>query len=336
MVSRLKSISKSTNNKSLSLNNNDNMTIDAKHSEMINHFKEQSDSLPKMKNELKKIIAEYNHKDPDKKTDLDYIIYKDNLKDKINELKNKINVITNNDDLNKYYLDVGILLHSYYENIENSKNNEHDYEKFERNLLDYEEDEIEENNDLPTLLIDESVDDQEHDAQESQNNYKSVINFFNERDNKTSETPSEENVYTSLKISDFVKEESTFKKKNILEEYLQKIDNSYVSKIKVDINIFKCPNCSTEMTVFPSDGIQICEKCGLQQNVLIESDKPSFKDPPMEVCYFSYKRINHYNELAIYDKKLLTNIIKNSFLYKFIKKIKKMIFNFTFNIFTYF
>ena len=117
---------------------------------------------------------------------------------------------------------------------------------------------------------------------------------------------------------------------------MQKIDNSYISKIKVDINIFKCPNCSTEMTVFPSDGIQICEKCGLQQNILIESDKPSFKDPPMEVCYFSYKRINHYNELAIYDKKILTNIINNSFLYKFIIKIKKMIFNFTFNIFTYF
>ena len=63
--------------------------------------------------------------------EIDYIIYKDNLKDKINELRNKINTIMNNDDVNKYYLDVGLLLHSYYENIENSKNNEHDYEKFD-------------------------------------------------------------------------------------------------------------------------------------------------------------------------------------------------------------
>ena len=349
MVSRLKSVSKSTNNKSLSLNN-DNMTIDAKHNEMINHFKDQSESLPKMKAELKKMITEYNHKDPNRKTDLDYIIFKDNLKDKITELKNKINVIINNDDINKYYLDVGLLLHSYYENIENSKNNAHDYEKFEKNLLDYEEDDAfiepdiggggdtDAETDEPIEVSNDSENQSNNNSDlptEIPNNYKSVINFFNERDNKTNETPSEENVYTSLKISDFVKEESTFKKKNILEEYLQKIDNSYISKIKVDINIFKCPNCSTEMTVFPSDGIQICEKCGLQQNILIESDKPSFKDPPMEVCYFSYKRINHYNELAIYDKKILTNIINNSFLYKFIIKIKKMIFNFTFNIFTY-
>ena len=127
-----------------------------------------------------------------------------------------------------------------------------------------------------------------------------------------------------MKISDFVKEESTFKKKNILDEYLQKIDVKYIAKIKIDTNICKCPSCKTEMIIYPSDGIQICDKCGIQQNILIESDKPSFKDPPMEVCYFSYKRINHFNELkGINDKKLLMNMIKINLLIN----IKKLIFN---------
>ena len=117
-------------------------------------------------------------------------------------------------------------------------------------------------------------------------------------------------VYTSLKISDFVKEESTFKKKYILDEYLQKINKNYISKIKIDENICKCPNCKIEMTIYPSDGIQICETCGIQQNILIESDKPSFKDPPMEVCYFSYKSINHYNEYKMQNTyKRIGNII---------------------------
>ena len=112
-----------------------------------------------------------------------------------------------------------------------------------------------------------------------------------------------------MKISDFVKEESTFKKKNVLEEYLQKIDPNYISKIKIDIQIYKCPKCNIDMTLFPSDGIQICEQCGIQQNILIESDKPSFKDPPMEVCYFSYKRVNHFNEwLAQFQAKESTEI----------------------------
>ena len=56
------------------------------------------------------------------------------------------------------------------------------------------------------------------------------------------------------------------------------------------------------MTLFPSDGIQICEGCGYQQHIFIESDKPSFKDPPMEVCYFTYKRVNHFIESPTNDK----------------------------------
>ena len=50
------------------------------------------------------------------------------------------------------------------------------------------------------------------------------------------------------------------------------------------------------MTLIPTDGIQVCLKCGILNHVLIESDKPSFKDPPPEISYFAYKRINHFNE----------------------------------------
>lgn len=268
MTSRIKLQQKSYNK---SLYNNDNITIDAKHSEMMDHFKQLQSSIPSLKEELKKLTLEYNNKDSSRKNDIEYISYRDNLKDKINEIKSKINNIYNNDEINKYYLDVGILLHSYYENVENSKINQVDIENFEDNLMNYEE---------------------ESDTDET--NYKSVVNFFNDR----TEEPinKNESVYESLKISDFVKEESTFKKKNILDEYLQKIDPGYISKIKIDYNICKCSACNLEMTLYPSDGYQICEGCGYQQNILIESDKPSFKDPPMEVCYFSYKRINHYNE----------------------------------------
>jgi hypothetical protein len=294
-----KRASNKANNKS-SLNN-DNITIDAKHSEMINYFKDQQDSIPVLKEELKKLVAEYNNKNSSRKNDINYIIYRDGIREKINEIKNKINTIMNNDDLNRYYLEVGTLLHSYYENVENSKNIENNYsENFEENLLNYSE-----------VIDDEDDSDEDDDEEEETTKNVSVLNFFDQTNLKDKETENGEtdiskndSVYTSMKISDFVKEESTFKKKNVLDEYLQKIDPNYVAKIKVDINICKCRNCKSEMTVYPSDGIQICENCGLQENILIESDKPSFKDPPMEVCYFSYKRINHYNELSIYDTKI--------------------------------
>jgi len=207
--------------------------------------------------------------------------------------------------MNKYYLDVGILLHNYYENVENSKNiNNIAAEHFEENLMNY--DEFDEINDVNKT--DEVKEIQETDILLKEN-YNSVMQFFNNRETTDTEVITEDNIYTSLKISDFVKEESIFKKKDILDEYLQKIDINYVSRIKVDMNIYKCTQCQLEMTLYPSDGLQICENCGNQQHVLIESDKPSFKDPPMEVCYFSYKRINHYNELLLYLQQLLVTVI---------------------------
>ena len=30
--------------------------------------------------------------------------------------------------------------------------------------------------------------------------------------------------------------------------------------------------------------------------IFADSDKPSYKDPPKEISYFKYKRINHFNE----------------------------------------
>jgi hypothetical protein len=298
--------------------NNDNITIDAKHNEMINYFKNQYNEIPKLKKELNKITIEYNKRDETKKNDIEYIIYRNNLRDTINEIKNTISTVLSNKELNNYYLNVGTLLHGYYENIENSKNSKQNSENFEENLINYD------SYDNTEILSDNSDD-------ETCKNNNSVINFFNRREKEENELDNEiestknDGVYTSLKISDFVKEESTFKKKNILDEYLQKINQNYISKIKIDENICKCPNCKIEMTIYPSDGIQICENCGIQQNILIESDKPSFKDPPMEVCYFSYKRINHYNEFnGINDKKLLMNMYK---IYKLLKIIKKMIFN---------
>ena len=307
MVSGLKPISKPQNKNSF---NQDNTTIDAKHSEMLNYFKNLQDSLPNLKDELKQLIIEYNNKDNNRKNDIEYILYRDNLREKINELKSKINSINNNEELNKYYLNVGVLLHSYYENIENSKNIKNNSENFEENLINYDSD----NDGLDDVYND--------DLNENiKGNYKNVLNFFNDREVKENEeNPKNDGMYTSLKISDFVKEESIFKKKNILEEYLQKIDSKYISKIKIDINICKCPNCNVEMIIYPSDGIQICESCGLQQNILIESDKPSFKDPPMEVCYFSYKRINHYNEYTLLSTILIV-------IYNLLKNYKKMIFN---------
>jgi hypothetical protein len=294
--------------------NFDNITIDAKHSEIIDKFNNDKNLIPQLKIQLNELIEEYkSSKNNSLKNNSEYIIERSMKKDKIYKLKNKINKIISNQEINDYYLNVGNLLHEYYKNVDSSTNkNNNDIEDFEENLLNYNKDSKDSN-------------------KKKKKQQNSVIDFFNNRIKDSSEIQENandndienESNYTSMKISDFIQEESKFKKKNFLDDYLKKTDPNYITTLKVDNSIFKCKLCTNEMTLYPSDGLQICIECGYQEYVLIESDKPSFKDPPLEVCYFSYKRINHFNEwLAQFQAKESTEI-PDEVYEKIIAEIKK-------------
>ena len=76
-----------------------------------------------------------------------------------------------------------------------------------------------------------------------------------------------------------------------------------------DNNSSICEKCNIEKTTHLSDGCMICQKCGEVTYIVIDSDKPSYKDPPKEISYFAYKRINHFNEwLAQFQAKETTDI----------------------------
>jgi len=305
---------------------NENITIDAKHNEMMSYFDEQKKSLPQLRVDLKNLIDNYkNSRDNLKRNQTDYIIKRNELREEIQDLISKIKDIESNKELNKYYLKVGALLHNYYENVENSKNNQ-EKESFETNLLNFEQNKPVFTDKFEQIDIENNLNISSMNIQEPVKN-KSVLTFFENRGkeetNDKSNEKNSENSYTSTKISDFVKEEAKFKKKNFLDDYLQKIDENYVNKIKIDVKINKCELCDHEMTLYPSEGYQICAECGNQEFILIESDKPSFKDPPLEVCYFSYKRINHFNEwLAQFQAKESTEI-PDEVYEKIIAEIKK-------------
>lgn len=147
------------------------------------------------------------------------------------------------------------------------------------------------------------------------------VNIFKEKGKSASAHSTERtsksaknSAYASTKITDFVNSECVMNKKELLDEYLRKVDKNYTPKLKFDTSIYRCTNCDVEMLLYLSDGLQICDKCGLEQQVLIESEKPSFKDPPLEAVFFSYKRINHFNELlAQFQAKESTEIPEDVF-----------------------
>jgi predicted nucleic acid-binding Zn-ribbon protein len=70
-----------------------------------------------------------------------------------------------------------------------------------------------------------------------------------------------------------------------------------------------CDSCGSEMSMCLNEANLTCSKCGYQEFILVDSDKPSYKDPPREVSYYAYKKINHFNEwLAQFQAKESTEI----------------------------
>jgi hypothetical protein len=97
----------------------------------------------------------------------------------------------------------------------------------------------------------------------------------------------------------------------LLDSYLQKIDPLHArGSHEIEFETFgDCPDCNTEMTFSSNEAVFTCTQCGYQDFVLIDSDKPSYKDPPREISYYAYKRINHFNEwLAQFQAKESTEV----------------------------
>jgi hypothetical protein len=102
----------------------------------------------------------------------------------------------------------------------------------------------------------------------------------------------------------------------LLERYLLKVNPEHAKNI---VTSFEDPHgmcevCDKEMTFSANEALFFCDSCGHQEFVLIDSDKPSYKDPPREVTYYAYKRINHFNEwLAQFQAKESTEIPEDVF-----------------------
>ena len=87
-------------------------------------------------------------------------------------------------------------------------------------------------------------------------------------------------------------------KRDILEEYTCAINN-IVDMRSLKIEEDKCTQCNVELQLLTTESKMVCPVCGLQSNILVDTDKASYNDIPMENSYFAYKRLNHLNECLV-------------------------------------
>jgi predicted RNA-binding Zn-ribbon protein involved in translation (DUF1610 family) len=80
---------------------------------------------------------------------------------------------------------------------------------------------------------------------------------------------------------------------SLLDSYKTRTDSSYVSKNKTHNFVQQCDTCKVEKILNQSDALYECINCGETEIVIIESDRPNYKDPIPDNSAYAYRRINH-------------------------------------------
>ena len=112
--------------------------------------------------------------------------------------------------------------------------------------------------------------------------------------------------------------------KNIVQKYLSNVDESFI-----DMNSFVretdiCQYCyKGEMIPLDDEGVLICNICSINIPYLIENEKPSYKEPPKEVCFYAYKKINHFKEILAQFQGKETTLIPTEVIETLKNQIKK-------------
>ena len=160
------------------------------------------------------------------------------------------------------------------------------------------------------------------------NNSSYVFDYF---ENKKKIAEDTSNKTTTL-LDDFFKvnnednsqnEQLSQDKKNI-QKYMSNVDNSFLDINNFILETDICNICNKgEMIAVDYEGIMICNNCSTSVKYLVENEKPSYKEPPKEVCFYAYKRINHFREILAQFQAKETTQIPDEVIENIIQQIKK-------------
>ena len=144
------------------------------------------------------------------------------------------------------------------------------------------------------------------------NNSKYIFEYFERKKNVSTGNSQKKKILHSFFDKNTTKKINNIKYENNstnINKYLSNIDESFINIDNYLLNYESCKKCNGELIHVEHMGLLICNKCSNQQKILIEHEKPSYKEPPKEVCFYAYKRINHFREiLAQFQAKETTQI----------------------------
>jgi len=248
------------------------ITLDSKHKEITEKIKKDIlETLPELKGQQIQLLESL-------KQDNLNIDEKLNKEDNLKEIISKIKSIKKREK--EYFLNNSNYIFEYFEDKKNISENSNEI----NDII---------NNNINDNSINKTI-------KPTYNTTKSnMLNtFFNIKDKKKPKN----------KIID--NNELNNNELSNVQKYMLNNDESFLNINNYVIQTDICRFCNNgELIPIEHEGIMLCNMCSKSVKYLIDNDKPSYKEPPKEVCFYAYKRINHFREiLAQFQAKESTQI----------------------------
>ena len=266
-------------------------TLEAYHKKILKEMCDEKGSIDNLKRELSDI-----------ETNMSTSIFSDEyrqMNDLADELRKKISAIDNDDKRINYFLDAGDLLCQYFDAQETISNGTRvrNTTKSSSRIP---------SNSVLTYFMEAAIEDKE--------------------DKEDKEVKAKQKIPRRLASTHDSSE--GMNRDKLMDKYLSIIDPTSIKSglmpgSGIDSGWGICPDCSIEMTFYQNEAKLGCHKCGYEEFILIDSEKPSYKDPPREITYFAYKKGNHFNEWIAQFQAKETTDIPQSIIETMMRELKK-------------
>lgn len=287
------------------------LTLDAIHQTHIKNFQQMRKSIPNKKKEIQKIKDQIKKLDneaarlrDDYTARFELMDQKRGLELNIAEIESEIKIIESNQQEEEYLLSVGHAMSQYYIHRDNYQTNElpsvNQKQKKKKigkvktiyDIFDQHKDKI----------PDSSISNQDLDN--------------DELTDVSSTTSASASNNTNTLASNKITPRENMSKMDIYNYVMCKLNNEFIpeDEIKISEND-ECPYCETDRELYQNEGKLVCPKCFFVDFILIDSDKPSYRDAPKEMTNFAYKRRNHFIEvLSQYQGRETTEIPEDVYI----------------------
>ena len=321
--------------------NNIKQTIDSLHKEKLDLFKFNYQKLKSLKKSLFSLQKEkelYIIDNPDTRG-IPNLNVEHKIRDyesTIENINKEIERISNKEDEKKYLLQTGKIINKYYKLLDNEKEltelkSTLDFENGNiLSMLDMhiEGEELEKSKPKKKKDVLDwfKVETQHIGVYQNLEDEKKDIMMMNKKKVEVENTLSIEELKKVDRIQYLMKNKKVKKlnKQQIYDDYMKITCENYISSKEDENDLFDtCFQCHSEMVLNHNTGMLNCNTCGMTEKIIVDSDKQSHKEPPKEMTSFSYKRINHLNEILSQFQAKETTEIPEKIYNKILIELKK-------------